>query len=140
MLNQDQIQKHQQAMTSFMGGFVNSDCAIGSILRHELKEMAIQDEYTGLDNRLARDLREAQGDSKPIHIETVPSRFGLDELSGDFYNDRALFYANGTVEIVSYKGEGERTFATVEAYQEFVQSRLEPDEYDYLDDDDDSYF
>ena len=94
---------------------------IGDIIEAELTEMAIQDQFTGLENRLVRDLRQAQ--EKPYKIETVFRPNDLDdELSGDYYNDKALFYRDGSVEVVSYKGEGEHFFDTVEDYKEWVNS------------------
>ena len=106
------------------------------LLKRELAEMAIQDQFTGLENRLARDLRAAE--EKPINIETVPSKHGYDELSGDHYNGRALFFKDGSVEVVSYKGEGEAHFSTVAEYEQYVNEILNPEpEYDYYFNEDD---
>lgn len=92
------------------------------LLKRELAEMAIRDQFTGLENRLARDLRAAE--EKPIKVESVPSKHGYDEISGDYYNDRALFFKDGTVEVVSYKGEGEAYFSSVAEYEEYVHDIL----------------
>lgn len=115
-----------QAMVNFI---VSSGGA--ELLKRELAEMAIQDQFTGLDNRLARELRAAE--EKPFKTEVVPSRHGYDELSGDYYNDRALFYKDGTVELVSYKGEGEGSFGTVAEYEQYVDGILNPEpDYSYF--------
>lgn len=106
------------------------------LLKRELAEMAIQDQFTGLENRLARDLRAAE--EKPFKVETVPSIHGDDELSGDYYNDRALFFKDGTVEVVSYKGEGEAHFSSVAEYEEYVHDIMNPEpEYNYFSNEDD---
>ena len=107
-----------------------------NLLKRELAEMAIQDQFTGLENRLARDLRAAA--EKPFKVETVPSIHGDDELSGDYYNDRALFFNDGTVEVVSYKGEGEAHFSTVAEYEEYVHDIMNPEpDYNYYFNEDD---
>ena len=98
------------------------------LLQRELDEMYIQDQFTGLENRLARELRAAG--EKPIKIETVPSKHGYDELSGDYYNDRALFFKDGSVEVVSYKGEGEAYFSSVEEYEQYVNEDDDDDGWD----------
>lgn len=106
------------------------------LLKRELSEMAIQDQFTGLENRLARDLRAAE--EKPFKVETVPSAHGYDDLSGDYYNKRALFFKDGTVEVVSYKGEGEAHFANVAEYEQYVNEILNPEpEYNYYFNEDD---
>ncbi len=46
----------------------------------------------------------------------------LSSYECDYYNDKALFYRDGSVEVVSYKGEGEHFFDTVEDYKEWVNS------------------
>jgi len=80
-------------------------------------------------------LREAE--EKPFKVETVPSACGYDELSGDYYNDRALFFDDGTVEVVSYKGEGERSFSCVADYEQYVNEKMNPErEYNYFFDED----
>ncbi len=108
----------------------------GDLLARELAEMAIQDQFTGLENRLARDLREAE--EKPIKVETVPSIYGHDDLSGDYYNNRALFFKDGSVEVVSYKGEGEAHFESVFEYEQYVNTITNPEpHYSYFDDQDD---
>lgn len=101
---------------------------IGALLRDELAKMAICDEYQGLDSRLATELR--QSEEKPVSVEVVPSLY-IDDLSGDYYNDRALIFADGTVEIVSYKGEGEGSFDTIAEYRDYVLNKLNPDNMDY---------
>ena len=61
---------------------------------------------------------------QPIRVEVVPNRDGyVDELSGDHYNNRALFYNDGSVEIVSYKGESEGSFDTEQEYREWLEMR-----------------
>lgn len=106
------------------------------LLKRELAEMAIQDQFTGLGNRLASDLRAAE--EKPFKVATVPSKHGHDELSGDYYNDRAMFFKDGTVEVVNYKGEGEDHFSTVAEYEQYVNEILNPEpEYDYYFNEDD---
>ena len=106
------------------------------LLKRELAEMAIQDQFTGLENRLARDLRAEE--EKPFKVEAVPSKHGDDELSGDYYNDRALFFKDGTVEVVSYKGEGEAHFSTVAEYEEYVHDIMNPEpDYNYFFNEDD---
>ena len=100
------------------------------LLKRELAEMAIQDQFTGLEKRLARNLRAAE--EKPFKVETVPSVYGHDELSGDYYNKRALFFKDGTVEVVSYKGEEEAHFSSNEEYEQYVNNIMNPNpEYDY---------
>jgi hypothetical protein len=115
--------------------FVSNQLAIGgsfaNMIRSELAEMSIQDEYTGLENRLARELRAADVNVKPVKIETVPCGYD-DELSGDYYSKRALFYADGTVEVVTYKGEGEAFFSTESEYRSYVDDILNPEpDYNY---------
>ncbi len=108
------------------------------LLKRELAEIAIQDQFTGLENRLARELRAAE--EKPIKIEIVPSLSGYDDLSGYYYNDRALFFKNGSVEVVSYKGEGGAHFATVAEYEEYVFDSLIPEpDYNYFLNDDEGW-
>lgn len=105
------------------------------LLARELSEMAIQDQFTGLENRLARELRASE--EKPFKVETVPSAHGHDDLSGDYYNDRALFFKDGTVEVVSYKGEGERNFSSIAEYELYVNVIMNPEpEYNYFLDED----
>lgn len=100
------------------------------LLKRDLAEMSIQDQFTGLEKRLARNLRAAE--EKPFKVETVPSKHGYDELSGDYYNKRALFFKDGTVEVVSYKGEEEAHFSSAEEYEQYVNRILNPEpEYDY---------
>lgn len=108
---------------------------VGSMLKAELAEMAIQDEFTGLENRLARDLRQAE--EKPFKVETVVRPNSLDdELSGDYYNDKALFFKDGTVEVVSYKGEGEYSFQSEADYREWAST---PTWHYGMEDDEDYY-
>ena len=108
---------------------------IGDLLKAELAELVIQDQFTGLENRLARDLRQAE--VKPFKVETVVRPNDCDdELSGSYYNDKALFYCDGSVEVVSYKGEGEHFFETVEEFEEWKNT---PKWYFGMDLDDDYY-
>ena len=87
------------------------------------------------DNRLVAAI--ADDEHTPIRTEVVPNHGGEeDELSGNYYNDRALFYADGTIEIVSYKGEGEGSFENEHEYRGWLESRemyaYDPeDDYDY---------
>jgi len=102
-------------------------CGGADLLAYELAEMAIQDEFTGLDNRLARELRSSE--EKPIKVESVPHRFEYDELSGDYYDDKAIFHADGSVDVVTYKGEGVAFFSTAEEYQQYVHDIMNPEQY-----------
>jgi len=130
--------KHNQKVIKMQAAMIDFIVKSGGaeLLKRELAEMAIQDQFTGLENRLARDLRAAE--EKPIKVETVPSKHDDDELSGDYYNDRALFFKDGSVEIVSYKGEGGAHFSSVEEYDEYVNDLMNPEpEYDYFFNEDD---
>lgn len=101
------------------------------LLQHEFAEMAIQDQFTGLENRLARELRKAE--DKPFKTEIVPAPYIEDEFSGSYYNDRALFFKDGTIEVVSYKGEGIASFSSVDEYESYITASMyrEP-EYTYF--------
>lgn len=104
-----------------------------NFLAREFAEMAIEDQFTGLENRLARNLRASN--EKPLKVESVPCSYE-DELSGDHYSDKALFFANGNVEVVSYKGEGVCSFDSAVEYEEYVQIKINNfSECDYFDDD-----
>ncbi len=106
------------------------------LLARELAEMAIQDQFTGLENRLARDLRGLE--EKPFKVETVPSSFDNNESEGECYNDHALFFKNGSVEVVSYKGEGEAHFDSVYEYEQYIDSIINPcPYYNYFDQEED---
>ena len=52
-----------------------------------------------------------------------------DELSGDTYASRTIFHADGSVDIVSYKGEGEYYFETRAEHGEWLESKNEPSYY-----------
>lgn len=67
------------------------------------------------DSRLDRAIENSK--EKPFKIETICIGEN-DELSGDFYNDKALFFKDGSVEVVSYKGEGLHSFDSVAEYNE----------------------
>lgn len=117
-----------QAMVGFIVNSGGED-----FLRAKLNEMSIRDEFFGLDSRLAKELRSKE--EKPLRIEAVPSRFE-DELSGDYYNKRAIFNADGTIDVVSYKGEGEGFFENESEYREYVDGILNPEmDYYYSDED-----
>ena len=111
----------QDKLIAFAQNQINLGGVVGDIIKAELAEMSIQDQFTGFDNRLARDLRQAE--EKPFKVESVVRPNDCDdELSGDYYNDKALFYIDGSVEVVSYKGEGEHFFESVEEYREWANT------------------
>lgn len=70
----------------------------------------------------------------------VDSNF-WDELSGDYYANRTIFHADGSVDIVSYKGEGEAYFESREEYNQWLIDREESknDQSNYYDDEDDCW-
>lgn len=113
---------------NFALAHVNQPTLIGEKLREMITSVELNDEYSLLDTRLANELRSL--DVKPLKVETIPSHFD-DELSGDAYNDRAIFNSDGSVDVVSYKGEGEASFETVEEYNNWLVERQEiPHDYD----------
>lgn len=59
-------------------------------------------------------------DSNVLKVEIVPSK--PCPMSGEYYTNRALFYKDGSVEIVSYKGEGEDYFVTEAEYREWLET------------------
>lgn len=84
------------------------------------------------DSRFDRAIENSK--EKPFKIETICIGEN-DELSGDFYNDKALFFKDGNVEVVSYKGEGLHSFDTVAEYEEYLEYLANPHEqYDFYDD------
>lgn len=126
-------------LINFAQSHIGDNSVIGSMLRETMASLNADDDYAHLEPRLANGLR---SDSvKPIKIETVPTRFP-DELSGDFYNSRALFYADGSIEVVSYKGEGEGEghFDNEAEYREWVANSLLPKEPDWDDYEGDGYW
>ena len=42
------------------------------------------------------------------------------EMSGDYYANRTIFHTDGSVDIVTYKGEGEHSFANREEHNEYL--------------------
>ena len=70
----------------------------------------------------------ANSKEKPFKIEIICTD-SEDDLSGDFYFDKALFFSDGTVEIVSYKGEGLHSFDTVAEYEEHLEYLKNPREF-----------
>lgn len=60
------------------------------------------------------------------------------EMSGDYYANRTIFHADGSVDIVSYKGEGEAFFETREEYNQWRIDReqvMSEQDYYYSDED-----
>ena len=85
------------------------------------------------DSRFDRAIENSK--EKPFKIETICID-SEDELSGNFYFDKALFFSDGTVEIVSYKGEGLHSFDTVTEYEEHLEYLKNPREFsDYYEED-----
>lgn len=62
-----------------------------------------------------------------------------DDMSGDYYANRTIFHADGSVDIVSYKGEGEHSFESREEHAQWLADCEEAknDQSNYYDDEDD---
>jgi hypothetical protein len=98
----------------------NINKMLSYVLKHASKNALHSVLNSDSENDSRFDLAIENSKEKPFKIETICIGES-DELSGNFYNDKALFFKNGRVEIVSYKGEGLHCFTSVEEYEEYLE-------------------